>query len=133
MRITSKAQIKQRKTSILDVQAKLAQNQALNPVIRSTYINRLNTLKFMSYCINKQHQDKPMTFDKHSLTLFVGQHEFLTLSCQAIIDARYVFLFIRLLRELNALSSQQSAFHVFYIDIDKRTGIPTPSIDVLGI
>ncbi len=74
-----------------------------------------------------------MTFDKHSLTLFVGQHEFLTLSCQAIIDARYVFLFIRLLRELNALSSQQSAFHVFYIDIDKRTGIPTPSIDVLGI
>lgn len=74
-----------------------------------------------------------MTFDKHTLNRFVGEHEFLTLSCQATIDARYAFLFLKLLRELNALSCEQSVFHIFYIDIDNLTGIPTPSIDVLGI
>ncbi len=36
------------------------------------------------------------------------------------------------MRELNTLGKDDCEFHVFYIDVDERTGIPTPHVDVIG-
>ena len=73
-----------------------------------------------------------MYIDNLTLTDFIGEHDNLTLSCHAEICERYQFLFLRLMRELNRISHQGAQIHVFYIDIDEQTGIPTPQVEVVG-
>ncbi|MCH1918017.1 hypothetical protein L9G15_01060 [Shewanella sp. A3A] len=73
-----------------------------------------------------------MYIDNNTLTGYLGEHPNLTLSCSAEVDERYTFLFLRLMRELKRLSQADAQIHVFYIDIDKRTGVPTPQVEVIG-
>ncbi|MAK42957.1 MAG: hypothetical protein CMN80_02205 [Spongiibacter sp.] len=70
--------------------------------------------------------------DNHSLARFIGPHPYVVLSCHAAIPAPHLFLFLRLMRELNTLGTDDCEFHVFYIDIDERTGIPTPQVECVG-
>ena len=70
--------------------------------------------------------------DNHSLARFIGPHPYVVLSCHSAIPAPHLFLFLRLMRELNTLGKDDCEFHVFYIDVDERTGIPTPHVDVIG-
>ncbi|QJR81160.1 hypothetical protein CA267_010400 [Alteromonas pelagimontana] len=70
--------------------------------------------------------------DNHSLARFIGPHPYVVLSCHAAIPAPHLFLFLRLMRELNTLGADDCEFHVFYIDVDERTGIPTPQVEIIG-
>lgn len=36
------------------------------------------------------------------------------------------------MRELNTLGADDCEFHVYYIDVDERTGIPTPQVEIIG-
>lgn len=73
-----------------------------------------------------------MYLDNNRLTNFIGDHTNLVLSCYAEINERYQFLFLRLMSELNRLSSETVQIHVYYIDVDEPTGIPTPQVDIMG-
>ncbi len=73
-----------------------------------------------------------MYLNNKILNDYIGDHFNLTLSCSAEIDERYQFLFLRLMKELNRLSSNKAQIHVFYIDTDKKTGIPTPQVEIIG-
>ena len=70
--------------------------------------------------------------DNHSLARFIGPHPYVVLSCHAAIPEPHLFLFLRLMRELNTLGADDCEFHVFYIDVDERTGIPTPQVEIIG-
>lgn len=70
--------------------------------------------------------------DNQSLSRFIGPHQHVVLSCHADIPQQHLFLFLRLMGELNAMGSDESEFHVFYIDIDDSTGIPTPQVECVG-
>ena len=60
--------------------------------------------------------------DNHSLARFIGPHPYVVLSCHAAIPAPHLFLFLRLMRDLNTLGTGGCEFHIFYIDIDEKAG-----------
>jgi len=73
-----------------------------------------------------------MYINNDSLTAIIGEHPHLVLSCHATINERFQFLFLRLMHELNVLSTEAIQIHIYYIDIDDSTGIPTPQVDIVG-
>ena len=73
-----------------------------------------------------------MYLDDERLTVFIGEHPNLVLSYSVQICERYQFLFLRLMRELVDLSNDKLPIHIYIVEIDETTGIPTPHLDVMG-